>query len=628
MNIDYSKQLLSLKEVFQDKLFKVPSYQRSYSWGKKQREDLLKDIENLQANNSKYKHFTGTLVLSKREKQNEIFEIVDGQQRITTLIILLKVYFDRQKDSESSNYKLFIDRGANTRNLNYTLELNSKDMDSYFKEIVYQNSSSSNKLELVSQKNILDAKEEFNRWWDEREEQDIFFETIINKLGFLIYVPQNNEEIGIMFEVINNRGKRLTELEKVKNYLIYYSSKSNSNKISDLIDRKWEDIIKNLSKIEFYQAENSKTGGDDSTFSRIEDNFLKSCWIVFFEPQKKKSYNVYENLKIEFDVTKHSIEGIEKIISFVNFLIECSSYYYNFFIDERNTENKKFLDIIKELRYHTQHASIMPLYLTLINRSRRLGDSEQNEIFEVLELIEKLNFRIYGLNATKRADTEQGELFRLAYDLHNNFGEDVKYEQEIKEFTYNFLKEKLKQIIRNNCPDNKLRDYLLKTNEVDFDLYRWTSLKFFLYSYEKYLNPTKTIDFKRISSYSNSIKDKKHDDFYSVEHILPVHKEKIKHLDSEEGVKLSKRLGNFTLLELGLNSKTGNEFIEEKLRIYSEESHVKMTKNMKKDYEKTMELKNLINKPKTKNYYVNLYKGIIELREEAMLNFLKERWGI
>lgn len=623
---EYSGKLFNLKEVFEDRLFKIPSYQRSYSWNKKQREDLLCDIENLLVNNSRYKHFTGTLVMTKNKKDN-IYDIVDGQQRITTLIILLKVYFDHLKDFNNEHYKLFIDRGDN-RNSNYTLSLNSNEMNSFFKTVIYENKEPNGKEELVSQKNIWDAKIEFSKWWNNQNNKEEIFSIIINKLGFLIYIPENNEEIGIMFEVINNRGKKLTELEKVKNYFIYYSSKSGASKISDKIDSNWEKIIKNLSKIEFDQTQNSRLELDDYSFSRLEDNFLKSCWIIFFDPQKKKSYNVYENLKLEFNINNISDEKVENINYFIDFLINCSYYYYNFYMAQDNTEDKKFLEIIEELRCHTQHASIMPLYLALISRSKVVDNTEKNQIYEILKLIEKLNFRIYGLNATKRSDTEQGELFRLAYELHNKFNQEVKYDSEVSIYNYEFLKEKLKQIIRSNCPDSKLKDYLFKTNEVDFDLYRWTSLKYFLYCYEKDLNSKRTIDFEKISSYSTAIKTKKSDDFYSVEHILPVDKEKIKHLNSEEGNRLSRRLGNFTLLELGLNSRTGNEFVDQKLKIYTLESNVKMTKNIKKYYDKIMESKNLTNRSKHKSYYVDLYEGIVELREEDMLEFLKKRWEI
>ena len=81
--------LLSVPEVFKDRFFKIPDYQRGYSWEvDPQLLDLRKDIENIYSKN--YKHFTGTIVAAKINGSENHLEIVDGQQRLTTLVILLK----------------------------------------------------------------------------------------------------------------------------------------------------------------------------------------------------------------------------------------------------------------------------------------------------------------------------------------------------------------------------------------------------------------------------------------------------------------------------------------------------------------------------------------------------------
>ncbi|MBK7570056.1 MAG: hypothetical protein IPI31_19785 [Bacteroidetes bacterium] len=53
---------------------------------------------------------------------------------------------------------------------------------------------------------------------------DIICNVVTKRLGFIFYTPKYDKEIGIMFEVINNRGKELSELEKIKNYFIYYAT--------------------------------------------------------------------------------------------------------------------------------------------------------------------------------------------------------------------------------------------------------------------------------------------------------------------------------------------------------------------------------------------------------------------
>ena len=80
--------LMSLNELFDGRFFEIPDYQRGYSWEKTQLEDLTQDIVNMF--NKKHIHFTGTIVAATKDNRGNIFEIVDGQQRLTTLIILVK----------------------------------------------------------------------------------------------------------------------------------------------------------------------------------------------------------------------------------------------------------------------------------------------------------------------------------------------------------------------------------------------------------------------------------------------------------------------------------------------------------------------------------------------------------
>ena len=92
--MDIQPQHLSFDNLISKRLFEIPAYQRAYSWGKKQRSDLFNDIDAvIKPGNT---HFMATLVGLRREKRTiftdefTITDIVDGQQRITTLVILLK----------------------------------------------------------------------------------------------------------------------------------------------------------------------------------------------------------------------------------------------------------------------------------------------------------------------------------------------------------------------------------------------------------------------------------------------------------------------------------------------------------------------------------------------------------
>ena len=82
-----SDKLKSLSDVFRDNVkYIIPDYQRGYSWGIEQLDDLWEDLENLVDGRF---HYTGMFTFCKAEHSDNLYQIVDGQQRMTTLIILI-----------------------------------------------------------------------------------------------------------------------------------------------------------------------------------------------------------------------------------------------------------------------------------------------------------------------------------------------------------------------------------------------------------------------------------------------------------------------------------------------------------------------------------------------------------
>ena len=90
-------KLYTLNEVLHDRLFRVPPYQRGYSWTEKERRDLFEDLQTLRELR-RDEHFMATLVFRDTGKHEtiggtdrlRIYDVVDGQQRLTSLVILLK----------------------------------------------------------------------------------------------------------------------------------------------------------------------------------------------------------------------------------------------------------------------------------------------------------------------------------------------------------------------------------------------------------------------------------------------------------------------------------------------------------------------------------------------------------
>jgi uncharacterized protein with ParB-like and HNH nuclease domain len=87
---------MDMKTLLSGRLFRVPEYQRAYSWQSKQREDFFGDVKKVAGSASGSEHFMAAIVGLRRKKiriqadQFTEIEVVDGQQRLTTIAILLK----------------------------------------------------------------------------------------------------------------------------------------------------------------------------------------------------------------------------------------------------------------------------------------------------------------------------------------------------------------------------------------------------------------------------------------------------------------------------------------------------------------------------------------------------------
>src|SRR3954453_20417861 len=87
--------LITIQELFGSRAFRIPSYQRGYSWERRQWDDLLEDLDVLPIHKD---HFAGQVVLQPTDEhlvdtegaQHRLFDVVDGQQRLTTLVLLME----------------------------------------------------------------------------------------------------------------------------------------------------------------------------------------------------------------------------------------------------------------------------------------------------------------------------------------------------------------------------------------------------------------------------------------------------------------------------------------------------------------------------------------------------------
>lgn len=165
--------LQNLSTIFIKKIFYIPDYQRGYAWINDQREDLIEDIEDILRIRNQgidYMHYTGTIVAKKLpEKLNcngesfDKYEIVDGQQRLTTLNIFLNEISNNylnlgEKDTAKNLHKNYIEIDKDIHN---RLNLNNS-LSNFYKTNVLKDSGQH--FTQNAEKNLLDAKEFFRKY--------------------------------------------------------------------------------------------------------------------------------------------------------------------------------------------------------------------------------------------------------------------------------------------------------------------------------------------------------------------------------------------------------------------------------------------------------------------------------
>ena len=204
--------------------------------GKKQWKDFVQDIDAL-IDDKIISHYTGTIVIYQPKKDAptenygidrlELVEIVDGQQRLTTCSLYLSIILNKlinvnEKEYESKLPILF--SGEKSR-----LMLNNETADFYYDLISKCDANIT--ASTVHQKRLLEAYNfldlHISEQVEKREKKGIdylkdLFDAITRKLNFSFYTIEVESEIGMTFELMNSRGKDLSTLELLKNYLMHW----------------------------------------------------------------------------------------------------------------------------------------------------------------------------------------------------------------------------------------------------------------------------------------------------------------------------------------------------------------------------------------------------------------------
>lgn len=320
---------LSVQEVLNGTdLYKIPIYQRNYAWGDKEITQLIQDIADyISGEKEKNNYYIGSLIVYVRneEKTNEFYETIDGQQRLTTLSILVAVIKNIYKNEINLDWYEKVN-----------LEYFSRKKSSQSLHSVFNNEVSSKKL--IVNDEITEAYQLIiKRLKIILEEKKIsilrFSEYLLNNVTIIrVKVPEDTD-LNHYFEIMNNRGEQLEKHEVLKSTLLEILNdiedeveKEQASKTFHLI---WETCsnMEKYAQFGFSVDERNEVFGEKKWSDFKMSNFNDITQSLDFKESSKQEFDINEIIigKHTFkpkEESEDSPERFNSIINFQNFLLQ------------------------------------------------------------------------------------------------------------------------------------------------------------------------------------------------------------------------------------------------------------------------------------------------------------------
>lgn len=535
--------LLSLNQLLlSDRLFEIPIYQRGYAWQEENLRDLWDDLYYLGGR----EHYFGTILLKKANKTTRgglrtfhHFEVIDGQQRLTTTLILLRELIAQIKefgDEEASDQATRLEEDYIAYRGHYKLTIGGEDRF-FFRDSILAGTTGTAPV-TRAQERLRNAQAFFrDQFGRQRERQGrdeyldflIDFKSRIDRLEVMLYIVRSNAEAVRMFETVNDRGRPLTDLEKTKSILMYASylvvddPTTLNTLLSDLNDH-FSEIYKCFKGIE--ERLGLRDAGEIQRYHHI-----------FFMGAKgsHKHMRVLKDLLMK--KSREDPEDCERFIrSYAGSLRQAFDTMRD--IAGRRRDGSALGSTIDRLFLVGPVGNLYPL---LIAAWQKFGEDWQRR--EILRLFEAFVFRGYRV-VRLRSHTGLVWIHPMAYEVHRGG------------LTFDGFRQRLKDMNRHYANDDSVRGALSGTHSY------WNlgtrTIKYLLAQYETKLRTdvgeALPVPLKEILSSE-----------YQTEHILPQHP--AGGLGEEEMAahqEIVHRLGNLTIASKEWNLSMGNRPFKEK----------------------------------------------------------------
>lgn len=397
------------------KIYSIPRNQRRYVWNSENWKDLLEDLDFIQTSGKD--HFLGSIVLNTLQNPNnddvEYFEIVDGQQRITTIILILIVIAQIFKErNENALFQGLLPYIQTTNINNQTYSTLSTDVHSCIMSLVSSVAdfnTSSNSLQLLITNCITNKKQDgvveacmrfyYEHLSSRTTEQIASFRNALISTNYVNIKTTGEEDAYTVFEILNARGMDLEDHELLKNYILRYTTPVNN---IDIARQEW--------KIEI-----------EDRLGKYINNFLKH-----YIAHKYGIAGTTKNRAV-YDVIKKNtnVSGVNGLFAD----IKLKAKYYQQIVSEGNVSGAHVSDVDYVLKFMLSNRSLLfrPIYLSLLHQVE-LGNLSVEDMTKVMKCIQYF-FVCYNLISKETSNKISEGIQKYAYQLENMYSREI-----LKEF--------------------------------------------------------------------------------------------------------------------------------------------------------------------------------------------------
>jgi uncharacterized protein with ParB-like and HNH nuclease domain len=404
--------------------FNIPRYQRLFVWKEEQVHTLFNDILTAWLSGKKF-YYIGGIITVKYEKIDNCFDLVDGQQRFTTLWLLASEL--------GGELDAFTKRGDELR-LNFSIRKNVID---FFNKILRQSEFDTSKTEFDDLVRIAKTKRTLNsligKYLKTEQEKQKFADFVLNKLKMVITNVPEETDLNKLFETLNNRGVQLSQheilkanlLSKIKNKETRYLYNALWSACSDMYDYIERNLAREVGKAkevaatyDWYKVDNEWRQSHDWNAvkdlikrNKHEKNKLLNLKDIL---RKRKDFELENNSDgldiFHPDAGADEYEKVRSILSFPQLLLHTLRIYLykNERSDIQRINEKELIDIFNKYFFiekdESEQQKASKAFIELLVKVREVFDKyvikwvEENENTEIhlIKVVKKQNQKKRG----------------------------------------------------------------------------------------------------------------------------------------------------------------------------------------------------------------------------------------